>query len=105
MGQLELIFSRDLDFYIKKHPDALLLDVRQEKEYQKCHIKHAVNMPYEEEMEWNLDRRRVIIVYCERGSASIQAARALRDEGYHVVSVIGGIREYRGRNLVFFEES
>lgn len=103
MSQVELIFARDLDLYMIQHPNCILLDVRSEEEYKKGHIKNAINIPYEEDMEWNLDKSKRIIVYCERGSASIQAARALLAEGYRAVSVVGGIKEYRGRNLVFLK--
>jgi len=94
MSQVELIFARNLDLYMIQHPNAILLDVRPKEEYDKYHIKNAVNMPYEEDREWNLDKKKRIVVYCERGSASIRAARALVEKGYKVVSVVGGIRDY-----------
>ncbi len=94
MSQVELIFAQNLDLYMIQHPNCILIDVRPKKDYEKFHIKNAVNMPYEEEKEWNLDKRKRIIVYCERGSASIRAAQALLEKGYKVVSVVGGIRDY-----------
>ena len=105
MSQVELIFAKNLDLYMVQHPNCILLDVRPQEEYEKSHIKNAVSIPYEEDMEWDLDKSKRIVVYCERGSASIQAARSLVEKGYKAASVVGGIREYRGRNLVFLQQS
>lgn len=94
MSQVELIFARNLDLYMIQHPDSILVDVRSKEEYDKYHIKNAVNIPYEEDREWDLDKRKRIVIYCERGSASIQAARTLKEKGYKVVSIVGGIHDY-----------
>ncbi len=94
MSRVELIFAKNLDLYRMQHPDCILVDVRSREEYEKYHIKNAVNIPYEEDREWDLDKKKTIVVYCERGSTSIQAARTLAEKGYHVVSVVGGVRDY-----------
>ncbi|MBS6194730.1 MAG: rhodanese-like domain-containing protein [Clostridiales bacterium] len=102
MEQLRLISVRELDDYVNRYPDVCLVDVRTEEEYRISHIRHAINLPYEEDMKWNLPRGKEVVVYCERGSTSMVAARDLKRQGYRAVSVAGGILEYRGRNLVFF---
>ena len=57
-------------------------------------------MPYE---RWNgkfpYSEQQEIILYCERGSVSMAAARDLAEKGYRVKTVVGGIRAYRGANL------
>lgn len=105
MNGIELISARDLDFYIESNRKVLLLDVRSREDFEKSHLRSAINIPYEEEEEWDLPRDKKIVVYCERGATSMMAARKLKDCGYRVASVIGGIREYRGRNLVFSKQS
>ena len=102
MVRIRLISVRDLDDYVNRYPDVYLIDVRPENEYRFSHIRYAINIPYEEGKKWKLPRDKEIVVYCERGSTSMIAARELQKAGYHVVSVIGGISEYKGRNLVFY---
>lgn len=103
MEQFRLISVRELDDYVDRFPAVLIVDVRPREEFRFSHIRHAVNIPYEEGMVWQLPKYKELVVYCERGSTSLIAARELSREGYRVVSVSGGISEYRGRNLVFHE--
>ena len=44
-------------------------------------------------------RRKTLILYCERGSTSMKAARELAEAGYRVWTLVGGIQSYKGRNL------
>lgn len=101
MERIRLISVRDLDDYVNRYPDVYLIDVRPENEYRFSHIRHAINIPYEEGIIWKFPREKELVVYCERGSTSMIAAREMKRAGYRVVSVSGGISEYRGRNLVF----
>lgn len=105
MEQIRLISVRELDAYVDRYPAVYLIDVRPEEEFRRSHIRHAVNIPYEEGIIWKLPRQKEIVVYCDRGSTSMMAARDLLKAGYRVVSVSGGIMEYRGRNLVFSQYS
>ena len=101
MEQLRLISVRELDEYVSRYPDVYLIDVRPENEYRFSHIRHAINIPYEEGIIWKFPEEKELVVYCERGSTSMIAVREMKRAGYRVVSVSGGISEYRGRNLVF----
>ena len=61
-----------------------------------------VIIPYEElEICRKLPRTKLLVLYCERGSASLFAARSLMKMGFRVKSVVGGIRCYQGSNLYF----
>lgn len=105
MERLGLISVRELDDYVARWPRIYLIDVRPEEEFRVSHIRHAINIPYEEGMKWELPEKKFSVVYCERGSASMAAVRDLMRQGYHAVSVAGGIQEYHGRNLVFSGEA
>ena len=84
-------------------PDVVLVDVRSRREYARSHIRSAVNMPWEEGISADrLPAGKLAVCYCEHGSSSMMAARELIRQGRRAGSVIGGISEYRGRNLVFF---
>ena len=94
MFPLETISAKMLDYYVDRK-DSLIIDLRDEKEYAEGHVKGAVNIPYGKFAE-----KKVLVLYCDRGGASLMLARQLAKKGYMTRSVIGGFRAYRGRNLV-----
>lgn len=99
MFSLETISPKMLDYYVNSKR-AFIIDLRSSEEYKKGHIRGAVSVPYESgHMGFRPPKEKEIILYCERGSHSLIAARELVKEGYRVRSVIGGIRAYRGMYL------
>ena len=92
------IHPRDINM-IQYRKNAVVVDIREPKEYQDYHYRRAVNRPYKEEDQWlsTFSKRRVYILYCEYGSTSLLAARRMGKAGYEVYTVIGGahaMREY-----------
>lgn len=101
MLTIDTISAGELDFYIGRQ-DAIIIDLRDAEEYDKSHLKTAVNIPYEEiEKCRTFPKEKLLILYCSRGSSSLFAARELMKMGYKVKSVVGGIRCYKGSNLYF----
>ena len=49
----------------------------------------------------SVPEEKFLVLYCDRGGASMEAGRYLAEQGYQVCSVVGGFMAYRGRNLVF----
>lgn len=102
MFPVETISAKMLDYYVGRK-DAFLIDLRDLEAYRTGHIKGAVNVPYEkfEEMQdYDFPKGKILVLYCERGGASLLAARNLAKRGYQTRTVIGGINAYRGRNLI-----
>lgn len=100
MFPIETISAKMLDYYVGR-PDALIIDLRERETYRKVHIKSAINIPYGElDEKKDLPQEKVLIFYCDRGGASMEAARRMVRKGYRTRSVIGGFTAYRGRNLV-----
>lgn len=100
MAGMTLLSADRLDFYVGK-PWAMIVDVRGRREYEKGHIKGAVSLPYEHLLERVcLPRDKTIVIYCERGAASMAEGKLLAENGYEVRTVIGGMHAYRGRYLV-----
>lgn len=102
MFQIETISAKMLDYYVGRR-DALIIDLREREQYQAGHVATAVNIPYgewEEQRKFSFPRDKILILYCDRGGASLDAARKLAKRGYRTRSVIGGFEAYRGRNLV-----
>lgn len=90
--------AKQLNDYIGKY-NTVIIDLREEEEYMKGHIPTAVNIPYErlEHYGNKLNKYNEIILYCDRGSSSLLAARSLSKLGYKVINIYGGFHSYRGR--------
>jgi rhodanese-related sulfurtransferase len=97
--KLETISARDIDKYINMD-NFLFVDLREKEDYVKGHIIGAINVDYDELMNQNisLPNNKTIILYCDRGGLSLMAAKKLRNMEYHIISVIGGIHAYKGKN-------
>jgi thiosulfate sulfurtransferase len=76
--------------------NAIIVDVREPERFRQGHIPMAVNLPFERisEAYVTFPKNRTLIVYCDTGGASIQAARMLSAQGYHVINCIGGLKNY-----------
>ena len=77
--------------------DAIIIDVRDAGRFQNGHIPMAINLPLDriERGQVNFPKSRVLIVYCDTGGSSIQAARILSNMGYRVINCIGGLKNYK----------
>ena len=80
MFPVETISAKMLDYYVGRR-DTLIIDLR-EKEFTA------------------FPKGKILVLYCDRGGASLLLARQLAKLGYCTRSVIGGFGAYRGRNLV-----
>ena len=79
--------------------DVIIVDLRDESDYIKRHVKNAININYDKLFDRleKLDKNRIIVLYCERGSLSLIAAKKLSEMGYRVKAVIGGFHMYKAR--------
>jgi rhodanese-related sulfurtransferase len=82
----------------------VLVDVREEYEYEIAHIGGAVHIcrgTLEMSIEHDYpDRETAFILYCSRGDRSALAGAVLRDLGYATVaSIDGGLHAWREANL------
>ena len=84
--------------------NAVVVDIRERKEYQAGHIVDAVNVPYSA-LEGRLDelkryRERPLVVACKMGQTAGAAGTLLRKQGFDNVSrLTGGMAEWRNQNL------
>lgn len=80
---------------IDQNPNAIILDVRTEAEYQDGHIQGAVLLPLDrlerEAASVLPDKNAEILVYCRSGRRSAEAASILTSLGYTRVADFGGI--------------
>ena len=97
MFPIETISAKMLDYYVGRK-DAIIIDLRAPSAYKKSHVTGAVNIPYEDLWKREFPPDRTLVFYCDRGGASMVAAREYVRKGFKTRSVIGGFDAYRGRN-------
>ena len=84
--------------------DAVVLDLRDRKEFDAGHIVDSVNIPYAS-LESRLNdlekyRERPLVIACKMGQHAGAAGTMLRKKGFANVSrLTGGIAEWRNQNL------
>lgn len=82
---------------LEANPDAIVLDVRTQEEYDGGHIPGAVCFPNEDilpELPLPFEKDAEILVYCHSGHRSAEAAEKLKHMGYTNVSDFGGIQDW-----------
>ena len=76
----------------------IILDVREQDEYDAGHIPGAILIPYtqieERANEMLPDKEQLILVYCRSGRRSKIAADALAELGYTNIKEFGGILDW-----------
>ena len=76
----------------------IILDVREQEEYDQGHIPGAILIPYTEieikAEEMLHDKDKIILVYCRSGRRSKIAAESLSNLGYSNVKEFGGIMDW-----------
>ena len=76
-----------------------IVDVRTADEYSGGHIPNAINIDVNRagflyEADEKLPKDKTIAVYCQGGVRSRKAASLLSDNGYKVLNLNGGIKEW-----------
>jgi rhodanese-related sulfurtransferase len=86
---------------------ALLLDVREDDEWQAGHAPEATHIPLGEVMDLltRLPRDRPIVAVCRMGGRSERATIALRNEGLEVVNLVGGMQAWAAAGLPVVTDS
>ena len=83
--------------------EAVLLDVREQKEFSAGHIVDSINIPHnklnERISELEKHRSKTVIVVDKLGQHAGSAGKSLKDKGYSVARLQGGISEWIGQNL------
>lgn len=70
---------------LMKENEYIIVDVRTEEEYDSEHLVDAINIPYDEiDEDTDLDKNKLIFVYCRSGNRSKKAYDTLISLGYNV---------------------
>jgi len=114
----EITIDQFLKEYQGSEKDFLLLDVRQEKEYDNENIEGSVCLPrgilefkigdsifWEEQMMYTPEDTSEIVIYCKKGSRGALATVALNELGYkNVKNLNGGYLAYQEKQQKEEEE-
>jgi rhodanese-related sulfurtransferase len=89
---IKKLSSQELDQLLDKHPDTLLLDVRESDEATRNgSFKGAIHIPLDqlEQRLSELPKDRVILPFCNRGGRGSKAADLLEKRGYKIAGATG----------------
>lgn len=93
------VTGSEFEKLVEDDKDAIILDVRDAKDYNKGHIKDSINIPIDEfesrvnELKDYKDKD--ILIYCSVGRRSAKAAGILENNGYDdVYNSVDGVNEY-----------
>ncbi len=88
----------------KKKDGVLVVDVRPEEQYKEGHLKHAINV-FVDDLKADPEilseyKDTPVIVYCNTGKKSAEAAQILAENGYKDVTDAEGVKDYEYKNIV-----
>lgn len=92
-----LITARELDVLISSGSEYNLVDARAPKQYEKDHIKTAVNIPHEDlrHVTGKINTDAITVTYCNKGVTGNAAQNTLINKGYSkVYNLSGGHKNY-----------
>ena len=78
-----------------------LIDIREPFEYKGGSIKSAKNIPMQTLLsnpDKYLNKDKEYYIVCQSGGRSSMACNGLRQKGFNVINVAGGIGSYLGKN-------
>jgi len=76
--------------------DIKILDVRSPSEFRGGHIRQAKNVPLNT-IKNHQEKDREIYVICQSGVRSKKAAKILKQKGYNVINIHGGMNQWDGQ--------
>ncbi len=93
----KVLSAADFESKYKSTTNAILLDVRTEEEVANGKIMEAQNIVYDDAFANKLDSlpHQPLFVYCGSGIRSAKAAAILREKGYEVFELEGGIKNWK----------
>jgi rhodanese-related sulfurtransferase len=102
----------DVEEYLEAHPETLIVDIRENHEYDTMHIPNSLNVPrgiLENACEWDFEetepelveaRNRPVLLACRSGNRTTLAAHTLQQMGYeNVISLQTGLRGWSDYEL------
>ncbi len=83
--------------------NALVVDIRDKKDFSVGHVANAMNIPYanlaKRMNELDIHKQRPIILVCKTGTTVSVAGKMLREKGFNALRLNGGMMEWNAQNL------
>jgi len=98
--QLNNLDQQHFEELVKAAPDAVILDVRTQSEFEAEHLPGAIHMDYFgpdliEQMD-ALDKTKPYLIYCRSGRRSVRVCVLMRNSGFkEVYNLDGGIKAWQ----------
>lgn len=96
----ELVRPGEVEAWLEKHPDAVLIDVRTPREFDGGHIEgakmivwggnRAAQREFKKRVREKLDPERPVLIICRSGRRSSQAAKAMEQWGFTTLADLRG---------------
>jgi SulP family sulfate permease len=102
-GSVAQVSPRELWQQLRSESPPLIVDVREQREYERCHIPQAQLMPLPRLLceGPELPRGQPMVFVCRGGRRSTRAAYMLQDQGFEDVAVLqGGMAGWEAANLL-----
>jgi len=97
-----LVDSSQAQSMLQANKAMVLLDVRTPEEFASGHISGAQNLDYYQNFETqiaSLDKNQEYLVYCAVGGRSGQASAQMKELGFNVKDLQGGIKAWKSAGL------
>ncbi|HAX72928.1 MAG TPA: hypothetical protein DCY20_05340 [Firmicutes bacterium] len=101
LKDVPIIEGNEVDQFIEKYPNVLIIDVRDNREYKEGHIKGAINIPLKD-INQKIDEIKSlnpqsILLYCKTGKRSAEARNLLNKAELKDTYIINkGLQNYKG---------
>ena len=93
------VTGSEFEKLVTENKDAVILDLRDAKDFEKSSVENAVNIPmdeFESKAKKKLKNKdKEILLYCNTGTRTSEASQILEKDGYtNIINSIDGVKEY-----------
>lgn len=96
------ISTTEVEEMLQKEQNVVLIDVREDEEVANGIIEGALHIPLKQipNATDSLDRSKEYILICRSGGRSMQAALYMKEQGFNVTNMTGGMLDWRGEVIM-----
>lgn len=98
MDHINEISTTEVEKMLQKEQNVVLIDVREDEEVANGIIEGALHIPLKQipSATDSLDRSKEYILICRSGGRSMKAASYMKEQGFNVTNMTGGMLNWHG---------